>query len=116
MFLYCIGGFQHASLIDRHLVTFFVPFLPLEREHIRSCIQQQLEIILENDQYEYEYSEDDVINRVLNLIEFTSSSSSLEYSQSGCKRVPQKLVYVFESIRSTLKRTEKPKKDSDDLL
>jgi hypothetical protein len=98
-------------------VTFFVPFLPLEREHIRSCIQQQLEIILENDQYEYEYSEDDVINRVLNLIEFTSSSSSsLEYSQSGCKRVPQKLIYVFESIRSTLKRTEKPKTDSDDSL
>ncbi len=104
-------------MIDRHLVTFFVPFLPLEREHIRSCIQQQLEIILENDQYEYEYSEDDVINRVLNLIEFTSSSSSsLEYSQSGCKRVPQKLIYVFESIRSTLKRTEKPKTDSDDSL
>jgi len=104
-------------LIDRHLVTFFVPFLPLEREHIRSCIRQQLQINLDNDKYKYEYSEDDIINRVLNLIEFTSSSSSsLEYSLSGCKRVQQKLNYVFESIRPTLKRTEKPIEHSDDIL
>ncbi len=111
----CIGGLQHASLIDRHLVTFFIPFLPLEREHIRVCIQQQLQLMLSTDKYEYEYSEDDIVNRVLNLIEFTPSSS-FEYSVSGCKRVPQKLIYIFESIRSTLKRTEKPQKEFDDEL
>jgi len=109
------GGLQYASLIDKHLVTFFVPFLPLEREHIRNCIEQQLEIMLDSDRYEYEFSQDDVIDRVMNLLEFTSSSS-LEYSVSGCKRVQQKLNYVFESIRSTLKRTEKLTKDSNDEL
>lgn len=71
--------------------------------------------MLSNDKYEYEYSEDDIINRVLNLIEFTPPFS-LEYSVSGCKRVPQKLTYIFESIRSTLKRTEKPQKEFDDQL
>jgi len=106
---------RHASLIDRHLVTFFVPFLPLEREHIRSCIERQLGIILANDVYEYELSTDDIINRVLNLIEFTSSSS-VEYSVSGCKKVQQKLNYVFESIRPTLKKTKKEIEDSDDIL
>jgi len=102
-------------LVDKHLVTFFVPFLPLEREHIRSCIKQQLQINLDNDKYEYEYSEDDIINRVLNSIEFTSSTS-LEYSLSGCKRVQQKLNYVFESIRPTLKQTKKRIENSDDIL
>jgi hypothetical protein len=110
----CIGGLQHASLIDRHLVTFFVPFLPLEREHIRGCIRQQLLLMLSQEKYEYEYSEDDIINRVLKLIEF-NSATSIEYSVSGCKRVPQKLTYIFETIRSTLKRTEKPSQDIDEL-
>lgn len=107
----CTGGFQHASLIDRHLVTFFVPFLPLEREHIRGCIRQELQIMLQNEQYDYEFSEDDVINGVLNLLEFTSASS-FQYSVSGCKRVHQKLNFVFENIRSTSKRKEKLLDDS----
>ena len=102
---------QHTSLIDKHLITFFVPFLPLEREHIYGCIRQQLRLNRENDPYDYEYSEDDLIKRVLNLIEFSSSSSSFEYALSGCKRVQQKLDFVFESIRLTLKRKLKPIKD-----
>ncbi|CAF1004513.1 unnamed protein product, partial [Didymodactylos carnosus] len=43
------GGLWHASLIEKHLVTFFVPFLPLEREHIRMCIQRQLDIIIQQE-------------------------------------------------------------------
>ncbi|UJR36958.1 hypothetical protein I4U23_029666 [Adineta vaga] len=105
------GGLQHAALVDRHLVTFFVPFLPLERKHIKNCIRQQLEIILDNDIYEYELSEEKIIDEVLNLIEF--KTSSLEYSVSGCKKISQKLDFIFERIRPTLKKT---KKQIDDIL
>ncbi|XP_026153314.1 uncharacterized protein LOC113124556 isoform X2 [Mastacembelus armatus] len=31
------SGFWHSSLIDRHLVDFFVPFLPLEYRHVVIC-------------------------------------------------------------------------------
>jgi len=51
----------------------------------------------------------------LNLIEFTSSTS-FEYSLSGCKKVQQKLNYIFETIRPTLKRTKKSKENFDDIL
>lgn len=101
-----LGGLQHTSLIDKHLITYFVPFLPLQREHIRGCIKRQLQIHLDDDEYEYEYSEDDIINRVLNSIAF-NSLESFEYSVSGCKRVPQKLSFIFETIRPTLKTTQK---------
>jgi hypothetical protein len=102
-------------LIDRHLVTFFVPFLPFEREHVRGCIERELEIILDKDEYEYVLSKDDIVNRVLNLIEFTSSSF-VEYSVSGCKKVHQKLDYIFETIRPSLTKTKKPSTDFDDIL
>lgn len=105
------GGFQNAAIIKQDLITFFVPFLPLERSHIRSCAQQQLKRLLEYDKYEYKYSENDVIDKVLNLIEF-SASDSYEYALSGCKRVEQKLSFIFESLRSNLPRKEKPFHDN----
>ncbi|CAF0948697.1 unnamed protein product [Adineta ricciae] len=93
------GGLKQASLIDRHLVTFFVPFLPLEREHIRDCIRQELQRILDNDIYEYKLSEKQIIDDVLNLIDF--SDTSPEYSISGCKIVSQKLDFTFEHAMSS---------------
>ena len=100
-----LGGLKQASLIDRHLVTFFVPFLPLEREHIRDCIRQELQRILDNDIYEYKLSEKQIIDDVLNLIDF--SDTSLEYSISGCKIVSHKLDFTFERMRPKLKKTRK---------
>ena len=29
------GGFQHSSLIEKNLIDYFIPFLPLERSHIK---------------------------------------------------------------------------------
>lgn len=68
--------------------------------------------MLENDEYQYELSFDDIINHVINLIEF-KSLQSLEYSVSGCKKVQQKLDYVFESMQPTFTKT---KKKTDDIL
>ncbi|XP_040262198.1 torsin-1A-like [Bufo bufo] len=36
------GGFWHCSLIDRNLIDVFVPFLPLEEEHVRMCVRAEL--------------------------------------------------------------------------
>ena len=79
-------------------MTFFVPFLPLERSHVRTCIQRQIDRARNNDQYEYKSSDDTIVNRVIDLIEF-SPPESLLYSVSGCKKVQQKLDFVLESIR-----------------
>jgi len=99
------GGLWHASLIKRHLVTFFVPFLPLERPHVRTCIQRQLEKEKEYEinKYEYKISDDDIIDHVLDLIEFSPPDISL-YSVSGCKKVQQKLDFILESNRVLIKQ------------
>lgn len=31
------GGFWHSSLIEKNMVDFFVPFLPLEYKHVVQC-------------------------------------------------------------------------------
>lgn len=35
--LFFPGGFWHTSLIDKNMVDFFVPFLPLEYKHVVQC-------------------------------------------------------------------------------
>lgn len=39
---YQTGGMKNAALIDSHLINFHVPFLPLERNHIRMCAEVEL--------------------------------------------------------------------------
>ncbi len=84
-------------------MTFFVPFLPLERSHVRTCIQRQLEKEHENNKYQYQISDNDVIDHVLDLIEFSPPASAL-YSVSGCKKVQQKLDFILESHRIPIKQ------------
>jgi hypothetical protein len=32
------GGLKKSELVTRHLIDAYVPFLPLERKHVRMCI------------------------------------------------------------------------------
>ncbi|XP_006640698.3 torsin family 1 isoform X1 [Lepisosteus oculatus] len=36
------SGFWHTSLIDKNLVDFFIPFLPLEYKHVRMCVLAEM--------------------------------------------------------------------------
>lgn len=92
------GGLWHASLINHHLVTFFVPFLPLERRHIRKCVERRLDLVMANDHSEYSITRDEIVDQVLDQIEFFPPDSLL-YSISGCKKVPQRLDYILEHYR-----------------
>lgn len=35
------GGLQKASLIEAHVIDHFIPFLPLEKMHIRKCLEAE---------------------------------------------------------------------------
>ena len=37
-------GFWHSSLIEKHLIDYFIPFLPLERSQIMMCAKADLEL------------------------------------------------------------------------
>ena len=37
------GGLHKSNVVDRHLVDFYVPFLPLERAHVKQCITHHVE-------------------------------------------------------------------------
>ena len=80
------GGLHHSAVIERSLVDHFVPFLPLERKHVRRCAEARGagRALTEEE-----------IGRVLDEMTFWPSDTRL-FSQTGCKRVAQKVDMVLE--------------------
>lgn len=83
------GGFWHSELVTKNLITAYVPFLPLERSHVKQCIQEDLA-----GRSVREVPEDKV---QLVVDELTFGPEGIHaFSTSGCKRVPEKIDYVFD--------------------
>jgi hypothetical protein len=36
------GGLHHSEIIDRSLIDLYVPFLPMERQHVKKCAEREL--------------------------------------------------------------------------
>ena len=87
----------HASIIDSYLIDFYVPFLPLEREHVRNCIKAEFRNYkLKQNETNFMYNITDYdIEQIVDEHVFEPPGYK-KYSSSGCKRVPF-LVRTFIS-------------------
>jgi hypothetical protein len=83
------GGLWHSSLIDKNLISAFVPFLPLERQHVKLCVEDELR------KKRYHISES-ILNKVADELQYFPIETKL-FSKSGCKRVAEKVDYILES-------------------
>ncbi|XP_055126712.1 torsin-1A [Symphalangus syndactylus] len=82
------SGFWHSSLIDRNLIDYFVPFLPLEYKHLKMCIRVEMQ------SRGYEIDED-IVSRVAEEMTFFPKEERV-FSDKGCKTVFTKLDYYYD--------------------
>ena len=97
-FFFFPGGFWHSSLIDRNLIDYFVPFLPLEYKHLKMCIRVEMQ------SRGYEVDED-IVSRVAEEMTFFPKEERV-FSDKGCKTVFTKLDYYYDDS-TDLKREKK---------
>jgi len=90
------GGLQHSELLVHHLVDYLVPFLPLERSHVRQCAVVDLVRALQANDIECGYVEK-MAESVVSTMVFGPEDSKL-YSSTGCKRVGNKVNEIVETI------------------
>lgn len=75
-------------MINKNLVDFFVPFLPLEFRHVVQCAMAEMEAQgLKPDP--------DVANQVANDLVYFPKSERL-FAAKGCKTIESKLNYYIE--------------------
>ncbi|GAB1286202.1 Torsin-1A [Apodemus speciosus] len=82
------SGFWHSSLIDRNLIDYFVPFLPLEYKHLKMCIRVEMQ----SRGYE---EDEDIITKVAEEMTFFPKEEKV-FSDKGCKTVFTKLDYYLD--------------------
>lgn len=81
------GGFWHSSLIDKNLIDYFIPFLPLERSHVKMCAKTDME------EKGHPVTEQ-VLNSVSDELLYFPDDLKV-FSQSGCKKVSSKVDYIM---------------------
>jgi len=105
------GGLKRSSIVDHNLVDHFIPFLPLERSHVKACIADYLvnkRIAFgkrETDEdgkviiLPFKKKEQMFIEKVLDELDFDTFSL---YSLSGCKRISAKVESLLPDVEEDL--------------
>ena len=80
-----LGGLWHTSLIDKNLVDYFVPFLPLEYRHVVMCAKAEMVSKgLKPDP--------DIADKVASDLVYFPKTERV-FSVKGCKTIGHKLDY-----------------------
>ena len=81
-------GLFHASIIDSFLIDFYIPFLPLDRTHVKLCVRAELSKYKFEDmaQYEQQHLKYD-IEQIADEMIYEPPGIN-KYATAGCKRVP----------------------------
>ena len=95
------GGLKKGQLLDKHLVNVFVPFLPMEKVHVRLCIEDDL-------RRKAHPITEDLVEDVLKEMTFFPpdwlADDGVQFSETGCKRVTDKVDLI--TYERKLRRTE----------
>ncbi|XP_074871487.1 torsin-1A-like [Carettochelys insculpta] len=77
------SGFWNSKLIQKNLVDYFIPFLPLEYKHVKQCIQKEL-------RYQGLREDEDLIIQIASAMSDYPNEDRI-YSSKGCKTVASKV-------------------------
>lgn len=81
------GGLGDSTVLDNHLIDLFVPFLPLERQHVDQCTRDQIKAqnisVSLND-------ENEIVENIASELTFFPQDIKL-YSKAGCKPIYEKV-------------------------
>uniref|UniRef100_A0A6G1S4U0 Torsin-1A n=1 Tax=Aceria tosichella TaxID=561515 RepID=A0A6G1S4U0_9ACAR len=102
------GGLRHSNLLKRYSIGVFVPFLPLERLHVKLCIQSEIEnshVIPDNLEQ--------LVEEIADEVAYFPPETEI-YSKSGCKGIHDKVInHIGPPIHLNL---ESMKRSEDKLI
>lgn len=79
------GGLWHSGLIDKNLIDYFIPFLPLEYKHVKMCVRAEMRA-------RGTAVDEDVVTSVADEMTFFPKVEKI-YSDKGCKTVQSRLDF-----------------------
>ncbi|XP_065673113.1 torsin-1A-like [Hydra vulgaris] len=84
---YLPGGFKNSNIIKRALINVYVPFLPLERKHVKQCAEVEMK-------KRKKEVNDSTLETIANKIHYFPDEEQW-FSNVGCKTLNHKITEVF---------------------
>ena len=84
------GGFKGTVLIESGLIDFFVPFLPLEKEHIKQCVEESINERQKNKPVNQRKPATDELKEVIAAELQYFAKFDEKFAENGCKKVMKK--------------------------
>lgn len=85
----------HSELILKNLITAYIPFLPLERRHIKQCIKDGL---VHKGYYKSEGEISDAkVQEIADELQYYPEGIDI-FSTTGCKRIHEKIDFIMEEL------------------
>ena len=81
------GGFWHSSLIEKNLVDYFIPFLPMERTQVKQCAEADMKA-------KNHVPTANNLGLVANEMQYYPKEEQI-FSTSGCKKVSSKVDLIM---------------------
>nr|CAH0102015.1 unnamed protein product [Daphnia galeata] len=96
------GGLQNSHLIEKSLIDVYVPFLPMEKLHVRLCAENEFK-----KQNHVPKNKEAALQKIVDGLNYYPEDKEL-YSTTGCKRVAQRVsLYIADERRSQRKKGRK---------
>jgi len=85
------GGLQKTEMIEKALLDASIPFLPLEKKHVKQCIRHELELNYNDVEASRKWTEETVDLIASHILYWPKQSQA--FSTSGCKKVDKYVEY-----------------------
>ena len=89
------GGFEDAVLVKYALIDFFVPFLPLEKQHVKQCVEESMKELQKHiPKYKgkplTKELKEFIVTEVVDWLQFDDM-----FAKTGCYTVRQAILQIF---------------------
>ncbi|CAK1548230.1 unnamed protein product [Leptosia nina] len=87
---YSTGGFEKSATISQNLIDHFIPFLPLEQQHVEACA------LAEFRSHGVFHPTEEMMADALAVITYGPTEDQPIFANNGCKRFTKQIPYVIQ--------------------
>ncbi|CAF4783407.1 unnamed protein product [Pieris macdunnoughi] len=87
---YSTGGFEKSATIAQNLIDHYIPFLPLEQQHVETCA------LAEFRAHGVYHPTEEMMLDALSVITYGPTEDQPIFANNGCKRFTKQIPYVIQ--------------------
>ncbi|XP_045507068.1 torsin-like protein [Colias croceus] len=91
---YSTGGFEKSATIAQHLIDHYIPFLPLEQNHVEKCA------LAEFQAHGIYHPTEEMMADALSVITYGPTEDQPIFANNGCKRFTKQIPYIIQKNKA----------------